>query len=85
MEAKRVKEEGYKMIEERLVDEMHMNEDTTNWNQLLEKWIVIDTDSESLFKGINGYTNKKIEMSDAEFLHFKWRESEATLIKSAIL
>lgn len=31
-----------------LIDELHMNEDTTNWNQIYEKRIKVETDIESL-------------------------------------
>lgn len=71
IEADRVKEEGYKIIEQRMIDEMYMNEDMTNWNQMFDKTIKIETDLESLMKGVEGQVSKKIEMEPELFLNFK--------------
>lgn len=85
IEADRVKEEGYKIIEQRMIDEMYMNEDMTNWNQMFDKTIKVETDIESLMKGTEGQSKIKIDMEPHLFLEYKRRESEATLIKAAIL
>jgi len=40
------------LLEDRMIDELHANEDMTNWGSVVYRRLKIHTDSESLLKGL---------------------------------